>query len=109
MPITKEQYQQICEELDSDDYFELLRFAREGTIMNLYEQADDLHQKAKYALDYQFGDSTEDSLERLLEGVEDMSIKIFEAIEALEKIEKTLSKTEDILAEKLYDDGFENE
>ncbi len=109
MVITEEQYENITDELDSHDFFNLGNLASAASNSNLLQEIDNLHGLSKRALDYSYDGETHDSLEKLLEEIEEISCGVTGAIEALEKIDGVLSKAEEVLTNKLYAKEFEED
>ncbi|ODS22339.1 hypothetical protein AB835_14760 [Candidatus Endobugula sertula] len=109
MPITEEEYEQISDEIDSHDFFHLGDLAGAASIPGLLQKLDDLHNLSKRALDYRYSNDTQGALEAFFESVEEVRNRVMEAIESLEKIDDVLSKTEEVLSDKLYAEEFEDE
>ena len=86
MAISEEQYDEISDELDSHDFFNLGNFAGAASNSNLLTELDSLHALPKRALDYSYDDETHESLEKFLEEIEEEGSGVIGAIEALEKI-----------------------
>ena len=107
MAVTEDQYEQITEKLDSDDFDSLGDMAAAVGMPALLQEMDDLHECAKRALDYAFDENTEQALETLFDEVDELHSVVTNALEALEHIAGVLSKTETVLSNALYADDFE--
>jgi len=107
--ITEEKYENITNELESQDFLELFYLANSASTSNLSRELDNLHSLSKKALDYSFDDETNGSLEKLLEEINEIGTGVTEAIEALEKIDSVLSNAENKISNVLYAEEFEDE
>jgi hypothetical protein len=109
MAITEEQYDEISDELDAHDFFLLGDLAGSASNPNLLQALDNLHDLAKRALEYAYDETTQNKLERFHEEIEEVRYGVTESMEALEKIDDVLSKTEKLLSDALYAEDFDDE
>lgn len=109
MAITEEKYEEITDELDAHDFFLLGNIAGTASNANLLQELDNLHDLAKRALEYSYDETTQNKLESFHEEIEEARCGVTDSIEALEKIDDVLSKTDKVLSDALYAEDFDDE
>ncbi len=104
MAFNEEKYDNILDELSSEDFTDLNRLAYQAGIRDLIDETEILCGIARKALDYAFDENTKPHLEKLHEKIEVLGMEVSGLIDTLEKLNDQLDKAEKVLLENVYEE-----